>query len=303
MHVNQTRRDAAIPDVFLTSDCIALYAIVLHAKIGRWLVEHQAYWLGIEFTATGVVFDSTFGDIISPPTTLTLHPRYFQQRYSRTYEHVKEWHRDSLYECGNYTQADLPYQCVPRLLFGAGELLGCPLATDESASASDVSGGDGVVKENCDFFSGFSLNWITEQETLYKRALYLHTALPANAQSKAAPVHDLFPFHLAITGPSGPWPLVHIRGLLDAYNWAKSPSLVDETRRVGFLPAFFLTDYSIAIYVLSLRARIGKWLVDHQEYWLGLEFTATGLAPNKDPDCFTERVEGMPKLASVCGPK
>ena len=109
-------------------------------------------------------------------------------------------------------------------------------------------------------------------------ALKLHTDLPPDEQSKAAPFHDLCPLRLALTAPSGPLPLVCMKGLLNAYNRA-------QTHERGAAPALFLTDNFVAILIIFLWARIGKWLVHHQAYWLGLEVTASGSAPNEDANC------------------
>ena len=78
---------------------------------------------------------------------------------------------------------------------------------------------------------GFETN-IAGQDEMYDEAMQLYAALPSNTGSRAAPVHDLFPFHLAITGPSGSRPLVRIKALLDAYHWARSPLHVDQTMTV-----------------------------------------------------------------------
>ena len=88
-----------------------------------------------------------------------------------------------------------------------------------------------------------------EQEAVYVEALKLHTDLLPDQQSKAAPFHDLFPFHPAITGPSGPWSLVHMKGLLDAYNWAQSPGIVKETRERGAVPA---------LHIDAIEKKLGK---------------------------------------------
>ena len=272
--VRDTRESGVIPAVFLTDDCVALYAISLRAKIGNWLIEHKAYWLGVGFTATGVGFSSTFGY----PTrhSCAISPRSFQQNYDADYECFEEQCMDSLREHGDYSKNVFPYRCIPQLLFEGDELFGDILAIAESGS--DYFAMNGLLAENSNVPFGFS-SYVTKQNSIYRTALELHEALPPNRKSKAAPVHDLFPFHLAITGPSGPWPLVRITGLLDAYNWAHSPNLVQETRDHGDVPALFLTDECVALYSIVLRARIGEWLAHHRAYWLGIEFTATGVVP------------------------
>ena len=272
--VEKTRECGSIPAVFLTGDCVALYSVALRAKIGDWLVNHQAYWLGIDYSATGVVFDSTFGD--HDRHRCTVNPHAFHQNYDTDYECFEDQCIDSLRACGDYSKAEFPYRCVPQLLFEGEELFGDILAISESGP--DCFAANRVLTENHNVPFGFS-NYVAKQNSIYMKALELHAALPPNLQSKAVPVHDLFPFHLAITGPSGPWPLVRIKGLLDAYNWAHSPNLVQETRDRGDIPSLFLTEECVALYAIVVRANIGEWLVHHHAYWLGIKFTATGVVP------------------------
>ena len=111
----------------------------------------------------------------------------------------------SLRECGDYSRADIcRFPGVPILLFEGDAIFGDILFA--------VRGGtqNGLLPE-------FE-TYIAEQDEMYDEAMQLYAALPPNKRSRAARVHDLFPFHLAITGPSGPWPLVHIKALLDAYH-------------------------------------------------------------------------------------
>ena len=273
--VKEARACGSVPSMFMTGDCVVLYAAILRAKIGEWLVKHQAYWLGTEFTASGVVFDSTFGDPTRHPCTVS--PSDFHSNYDTDYEGFEEQSKESLRNFGDYTRASFPYGCVPQLLFDGDELFGDILSMavfDEGRAR--IRGLPREKKRDVPF--AFD-QYVAKQDALYRRALELHAGLPPNRQSTAAPVHDLFPFHLAITGPSGPWPLVRIKGLLDAYNWAHSPNLVKETRERGDVPALFLTDECVDLYAIVVRARIGEWLVKHEAYWLGIPFTATGVVP------------------------
>ena len=180
----------------------------------------------------------------------------------------------SLETCGDYSDAyHYGLYGVPILLFEDDAVF------EQILSALEQGTQDGLL-------SGFE-TYITKQEAMYADALELYTALPSSAQSKAAPVHEtLFPFHLGITGneahitkltnkmlasrrvivegDSGPWPLVRIKALIDAYHWAHSSTHINQARGAGTVPAIFLTEDCIALYVIVLRAKIGLWLVQHE---------------------------------------
>ena len=203
-----------------------------------------------------------------------ISPAEFLLGYEYTYGLFTDECLRSIHRWGDYSRAHFASRNVPQLLFDeeSYELFGDILAVSRLSTDSTR------VRIRDEPF-GFR-NYISKLNSKYTNALELHEALPLDKKSKALRVHDLFPFHLSITGPSGPWPLVHIRGLLDAYNWTHSPDLVQKTRYRGDIPPLFLTDECVRLYAIVVRARIGDWLVNHQAYWLGLEFTATGLAPD-----------------------
>ena len=287
--VRQATRVQSVPNLFLTSGCIALYDFVLRGKIGDWLVKHKDYWCGIAHSTTGVRFPLGYTDPYTRPCTvdeIDFRTRYITEDYGI----LEEERAESIRDCGDYTQAVFPYRCVPSFLFGDGELFGDPSGESDSAIAL-----------NNHFLAQFSQSWIDGQMALYAEAKKLHDDLPPHRQSKAAPLHDLFPFRLAITGPSGPWPLAHIRGLLEAYNWVHSPRLQQCSRNRGDVPTIFIAPCQNYIYDVYLRARIGEWLVNHQAYWLGLEFTATGLAPTIGGDELSD-ISDLTATAAVLDP-
>ena len=229
--------------------------------------------MGIDYSATGVPFDTTCGDWVYSKHRCKSSPADWLSGYEYSYECFEAACERSIHRRGDYSRAHFPSRNVPLLLFDGDEELFHDIIA--------VSGSDQTinrVRVRAEPF-GFR-NYISKLNAKYTAALELHEGLPPNVQSKAARVHDLFPFRLAITGPSGPWPLVRIKSLLDAYNWTHSPNLVQKTRDRADIPALFLTNECVRLYAIVVRARIGDWLVNHQAYWLGLEVTATGLAPD-----------------------
>ena len=151
--VRQATRVHTVPNLFLTSDCISRYVFVLRGKIGDWLVKHQDYWYGIDHSATGFAFPLRYTDPYAHPCTVDKFD--FRTKYiTEGYDISKRQRRLSLRECGDYTEAVIPYRCAPSSLFGDGELFGRPSGRRDSDSDSDSDITDKPI-----FLSHFDQSW------------------------------------------------------------------------------------------------------------------------------------------------
>ena len=153
-------------------------------------------------------------------------PQLFVRDFHTLYPDFRAGCEQSLRDCGDYSNADVcSFPGIPILLFEDDAVFGNILL------ALDGGTQNGLLPE----FEAY----IARQDEMCDAALELYAALLPNKRSIAAPVHDLFPFHLAVTGMSGPWPLVHIKALLDAYHWAHSPVHANQMRRDAPVPGVF----------------------------------------------------------------
>ena len=139
-----------------------------------------------------------------------MNPWEFLSDFHERYAYFEDECKDSLGDCGDYSKArTCTYAGVPILLFEKDALFSEILQWTEEGTV------EGLLFEFDEY--------MVELDGMYEKAFQLYAGLPPNKRSKAAPIHDLFPFHLSITGPLGPWPLVRMKGLLDAYHWTHCP--------------------------------------------------------------------------------
>ena len=160
--------------------------------------------------------------------------------------------KESLRNRGDYLNVVFPYD-VPLFLFEA----------DAVDIFNDV--------ESCrqEGFRGVLLNEfknsIHELNKSYERAYELFEENGSEIHPLAVSVVDLFPVRIRnIDDPRR----ARYDALCVAYSWLHEVKNVKLMRDGLVLPDLFLTDDCIFLYSITVRGKIGKWLVDNKDLWV-----------------------------------
>ena len=185
----------------------------------------------------------------------TVAPDEWIRKFNGYMETFKNGCDDSLQVRGDFLAAPWPYR-TPRFLF--------------ERDTFDLFGS--IVSLNQEGFRGCLLNefkdYIHYYNNLYGKAYELFVTSASETHSLTTVVVDLVPVGF-VPGTSCEQQ-ARYHALCKAYDWLHVTENINSMRDSGEFPSMFLTDECIFLYTIILRGKIGKWLVDNHNLWIGL---------------------------------